>query len=135
MENNCYLNKSARLCARGGLKEFGKLTLMVFLVYLQEKRGLVCSPSMKSSKIFHKMIASLEDLYFPLPYVTWSVHTRSSMQYDAGGGFCTLSLNAMIRLAYFVFKHYRVSLCKSIICNRLRLEPFVGHGKWIMDAH
>jgi hypothetical protein len=27
MENNFYLNKSAGLCARGDLKEFGKLTL------------------------------------------------------------------------------------------------------------
>ena len=89
-EYNCYLKKSVGLCTRGDLKEFGKLTLTVSLVYLQGAWGWFCSPLMKSSNLSQKMIASLEDLYLPWPLVAWSVHTRSSMQNDREGGICIL---------------------------------------------
>ena len=132
MENNCYLNKSATLFALGDLKEFGKLTLMVSLVYLQGKWGWFCSPLMKLSNLSHKMMASLEDLYFPLPHVTWSVHIRSSMQNDPKEGFCTLSLNAMIRLASFSSNTIG-SVCASpssaVDCNWS--PPWdMGSGSW-----
>ena len=79
---------------------------------------------MKSSDMNKKMMARIEVLYFPLPLVTWFVHTRSSMQNDPKGLSLSLSLpaRATIRSTCLDSKHCKVGLCKFIIRNRCQLE-------------
>ena len=80
MKNTKYLNKSVGMFARGVFKEFGKLTLKMSLVYLQGYRGWCCSLLMTPFDLSHKTTTSIEVMYCPLPFVTWSIHSKSSMQ-------------------------------------------------------
>ena len=97
------LTSKAGLFARGFFNVLGPLTLMVSLVNLQGYTGWCCSPCMKSSSLSQNITATLDVLYFPFPFVTWSVQTKSCMQNSPSGGFWTLLLNSLIRSAWLAW--------------------------------